>query len=222
MYKLILDDVMNVDIPKCRLLLTDIPYGKVSRESGGLRNLNKGDADIETFNVTEFLNHIYDSADVFVIFCGNEQYSTIYDFFNIKSQLKQGTVRQIIWSKTNPSPMNSQYVLLNGTENAVWFKKKGTGKLRTHYIHNVYSAPTGSSKYHPTEKNHILLKKIILDHTDEGDLVVDTCAGSGSTGIVANQLNRKFIGIEINKKYYDIANKRLHLNRGGHKGLMAG
>lgn len=211
MLKLINDDLFNVSIPKCRLLLTDIPYGTVSRDSNGLRNLDKDKADNLTFDVVDFLNHIYDSADIFVIFCGNEQYSTIYDFFNKKSMQKQGTTRQIVWKKTNPSPMNSEYVLLNGTENAVWFKKKGTGKLPNRYVHNVYDAPTGSSKYHPTEKNHKLLEKIILDNTKEGDLVVDTCMGSGSTGIVASKLNRGFVGVEIDSGYYKTAKSRLCL-----------
>ena len=127
MLKLINDDLFNVDIPRCKLLLTDIPYGTVSRDSNGLRNMDKDKADNITCDTVDFLNHIYDSADIFVIFCGNEQYSTIYDFFNKKSMNKQATTRQIVWKKTNPSPMNSEYVLLNGTANAVWFKKKGTG-----------------------------------------------------------------------------------------------
>ena len=209
MYRLINNDLFNVKIPKCKLLLTDIPYGTVSRDSNGLRNLDKDKADDITFDVVDFLNHIYDSADIFVIFCGNEQYSTIYDFFNKKSMKKQGTTRQIVWKKTNPSPMNSEYVLLNGTENAVWFKKKGTGKLPKHYVHNVYESPTGSSKYHPTEKNHKLLEKIILDNTKEGDLIIDTCMGSGSTGIVSMKLNRSFLGIEIDEKYFSIAKSRI-------------
>jgi len=52
--KLINADCTEVDIPKCRLLLTDIPYGKVNRESNGLRNLNKGIADIPTFDINVF------------------------------------------------------------------------------------------------------------------------------------------------------------------------
>lgn len=50
---------MKVQIPKCRLLLTDIPYGEVTRDSGGLRNLDFGKADITTFDLHEYLEHIY-------------------------------------------------------------------------------------------------------------------------------------------------------------------
>jgi len=98
---------------------------------------------------------------------------------------------------------------LNGTENAVWFKKKRTGKLNCKCKKNVFCFPTGSSKFHPAEKNHKLLKGLILDNTNENDLVIDTCMGSGSTGIVCKQTNRNFIGIELDKKYYEIAKKRI-------------
>jgi len=209
MYKIINDNCMDIQIPKCRLLLTDIPYEEVNRKDNGLRNLDKKNADIKTFEIQNFLDHIYESADIFIIFCGNEQYSEIYNYFNNKHKKKQGTVRQIIWAKSNPSPMNGEYIYLSGTENAVWFKKKGTGKLNSKCKKNWFIHPTGSSKFHPTEKNHKLLKELILDNTNENDLIVDTCMGSGSTGIVALENKRNFYGIELDKKYFEISKKRI-------------
>jgi len=199
------ENCMDINLPKCRLLLTDIPYEAVNRNDNGLRNLNKDKADIKTFELDKFLNHIYESADIFIIFCGNEQYSKIYDFFNNK----EGTVRQIIWAKSNPSPMNGEYIYLNGTENAVWFKKKSTGKLNCKCKKNWFIHSTGSSKIHPTEKNHNLLRELIRDNSNENDLVIDTCMGSGSTGLIAKELNRQFLGIEIDKNYFEIARKRI-------------
>ena len=198
------------DIPKQRMLLTDIPYEEVNRKDNGLRNLNKDKADIKTFDLNIFLNAIYDKADIFIIFCGNEQYSTIYKFFSTKQKEKKGTVRQIIWAKSNPSPMNGEYIYLSGTENAVWFKKSGTGKMNCKCKKNYFVHSTGSSKYHPTEKNHKLLEELILDNTNENDTVIDCCMGSGSTGIVALQNNRNFIGIELDEKYYKIACERIN------------
>lgn len=117
------------DIPKQRMLLTDIPYEEVNRKDNGLRNLNKEKADIKTFEIKDFLNIIYDKADIFIIFCGQNQISEIFNYFNKKRKNGKGTVRQLVWCKSNPSPMNGEYVYLSGTENAVWFKKKGTGKI---------------------------------------------------------------------------------------------
>ena len=202
-----LEEMKNIE--KARLLLTDIPYEEVNRKDNGLRNLNKDKADIKTFDLKIFLNTIYEKADIFIIFCGNEQYSTIYKFFSTKQKEHKGTVRQIIYAKSNPSPMNGEYVYLSGTENAVWFKKKGTGKMNCKCKKNYFIHSTGSSKYHPTEKNHKLLEELILDNTNENDLIIDCCMGSGSTGIVAKQLNRDFIGIELDENYFNIAKERI-------------
>lgn len=202
-----LEKMQNIE--KARLLLTDIPYEEVNRKDNGLRNLNKDKADIKTFDLDVFLNTIYDKADIFIIFCGNEQYSTIYKYFSSKQKKHEGTVRQLMWCKSNPSPMNGEYVYLSGTENAVWFKKKGTGKMNCKCKKNYFIHSTGSSKYHPTEKNHKLLEELILDNTNENDLIIDCCMGSGSTGIVALKNNRDFIGIEIDEKYFKIAKERI-------------
>lgn len=85
------------------MTLTDIPYGEVNRKSNGLRNLNKEDADTETFNIKDFLCEVYRvTKNSICIFCGREQFSDIYKFF----ANKKGTVRPIVWEKTNPNPMN--------------------------------------------------------------------------------------------------------------------
>lgn len=107
--------------------------------------------------------------------------------------------------------MNGEYVYLSATENAVWFKKSGTGKLNSKCKKNYFVYPTGSSKYHPTEKNHKLLEDLILDNTNEGDTIIDCCMGSGSTGIVALKNNRNFIGIELDEKYFYIAKTRIEM-----------
>ena len=116
--------------------LTDIPYSEVNRKDNGLRNLDKSNADILTFDIKTFLEETYRlTKGTIIIFCGNEQYSTIYSFFNEKSKQNLGTTRQIIWHKTNPSPMNGQHIYLSATENAVWFKKRGA----TFNAHIMYS-----------------------------------------------------------------------------------
>lgn len=201
-------DVMK-KIQKQRLLLTDIPYSGVNRSSNGIRKISKDQADILTFDIQEWLELIYDKADIFIIFCGKNQMSEIFTWFNNKSLENKGTVRQLVWCKTNPSPMNGEYVYLSSTENAIWFKKKGTGKLNSKCKKAYFYYPTGSSKYHPTEKNHKLLEELIKDNTNENDTVIDCCMGSGSTGIVCKQTNRNFIGIEIDEHYFNIAKERI-------------
>ena len=189
--------------------LTDIPYDMVNRADNGLRNLDKSHADILTFNLDNFLNEIYRlTKGTIIIFCGNEQYSTIYDYFSTKSAAKEGTTRQIIWHKTNPSPMNGQYIYLSATEKAVWFKKRGA-TFNAHCKHNVFEFPTGRSKIHPTEKNHELIKDLILDNSKEGDIIFDPCAGSLAHCLVAKENGRRYVGCELNKEYFDSGIERL-------------
>lgn len=186
--------------------LTDIPYDAVNRTSNGLRELNKGKADVLTFDLLTFLEQVYRvTSNSICIFCGKEQFSTIYEFF----ANKKGTVRPIIWEKTNPSPMNGQYIYLSGVEFAVWFKKTGAKVFNAHCKNTVFRHPNGRSKLHPTEKNHKLLKELILDNTNEGDIVFDPCMGSGSTGVACLNTNRIFIGIELDEKYFNIAQNRI-------------
>lgn len=77
------------------------------------------------------------------------------------------------------------------------------------YPDNVLNFNRDKEKYHPTQKPILLLEYLIKTYTNENDLVVDNCMGSGSTGVACKALNRKFIGIELNKDYFDIAKQRI-------------
>ena len=191
------------------LTLTDIPYVVVNRDSNGLRNLNKEEADVMTFELNDFLSEVYRvTSGTIIIFCSKEQISEIYKFFDEKQKKKLGTVRHLVWEKTNPSPMNGQYIYLSGIENAVWFKKKG-GTFNAHCKNPVFKYACGRSKLHPTEKNHDLLKELILDNSNEGDIVFDPCSGSGSHLLVAKENNRQWLGVELNREYFNIASERI-------------
>ena len=200
-------------MPDCSVdfVLTDIPYNAVNRETNGLRNLNKGNADRLTFDLTLFLKEIMRVCKNSVcVFCGKEQFSQIYDFF----AHQKGTVRPVVWEKSNPSPMNGQYIYLSGIELAVWFKRKGAKTFNARCKNTCFKHPNGRSKLHPTEKNHELLKELILDNSNVGDIVFDPCMGSGSHGVVALENRRGFIGIELDKKYFDIATSRIEAAKG--------
>src|SRR5574344_1976137 len=210
---LINEDCMKVlkqlDDNSVDLTLTDIPYGEVNRASSGLRNFDKGDADIVTFELEPFIEEIYRiTKGTIIIFCGQEQFSFIRNWFTNRQNINKDKimVRQLVWKKSNPSPVNGQYSYLSGLENAVWCKKKGA-TFNAHCKSNVFEFPCGRSKLHPTTKNFDLLKDLILDNSNEGDIILDPCAGSCSTLSVAKSLNRRFIGIELNEEYFKIGSK---------------
>ena len=63
--------------------------------------------------------------------------------------------------------------------------------------------------YHPTQKPVALLEYLIKTYTNKGEIVLDNCMGSGSTGVACININRKFIGIELEEKYFEMAKKRI-------------
>lgn len=65
---------------------------------------------------------------------------------------------------------------------------------------------------HPTQKPVELLEYLIKTYTNENDMVLDNCMGSGSTGVACKHLNRKFIGIELDNTYFEIAKRRIESN----------
>lgn len=185
--------------------VTDIPYGEVNRSSNGLRSLNKGKADIETFDIDEFLSLLLKLVSgSFYIFCSTEQVSSIRRFF-IGNGL---STRLIICEKTNPSPMNGQHIWLSGVECCVYAKKKGA-VFNGHCENTVLRFPCGRNKLHPTQKPEKLIEKLIEISSNQGDIIFDPCMGSGTTCVCATKLNRKYIGFELDENYFNIAKERI-------------
>ena len=73
----------------------------------------------------------------------------------------------------------------------------------------TFPRPASSKMLHPTEKPVELLEYLIKTYSNENDVILDNCMGSGSTGVAALNTNRKFIGIELDKKYFNIAKQRI-------------
>lgn len=208
------------------LVVTDIPYDGVNRESGGLRKLNKGNADIATFELKPFLSAVMRiSRGSGYVFCGWGQISEIVDIFR-----QQGlSNRLFVWKKTNPSPMNGQYLWLSGIEMAVYFKNHNA-TFNMFCANCVVEFPSGKSKVHPTQKPLRLFDYLIRASSNKNNLVIDPCVGSGTTCVAAKMLGRRYIGIDISEEYCQIARMRIKAvetgvsvkeQRAGQMGLFA-
>ena len=79
----------------------------------------------------------------------------------------------------------------------------------TNYPNNILYFDCEKKYVHPTQKPLELMKYLVLTYSNIGDMVLDSCMGSGTTGVACKELNRDFIGIEIDKKYFDIASERI-------------
>lgn len=206
-------DMKSLPDQSVDMILTDIPYGEVTKNGaerakygGQLRKIDKGAADTLTFDLDTFLEQ---SARItkgsVYIFCGIEQVSKIYSYFD---KHKDFMVRQSGWRKTNPSPANGQHMWLSSLENCIFAKRRKT-KFNQSCKNSIWDFPVGRSKRHPTEKPLKLFEYLIESSSDEGDIVLDPCMGSGTTAEACINLNRKYIGYEINKEYYKIAEERI-------------
>ena len=121
----------------------------------------------------------------------------------------------MVWCKTNSGPATNDIWLPN-IEHCLVFKQKGAPRYNDGYElkSKWYLSSTNKDdkeKYnHPTIKPLELVKRHILHSTKENDIVFDAFMGSGTTCLAAKQTNRKYIGFEINDKYFKIAQDRLN------------
>ena len=121
-----------------------------------------------------------------------------------KAGFKQ--IRFIEWIKTNPQPLNSSTnYLTNCREIALVGIKKSKPTFHSKYDNAIYEFPLqgGKNRFHPTQKSLRLFEELIKKHSNEGDIVLDTFLGSGTTAIAAKNMNRNYMGCEISKEYYD-------------------
>ena len=154
-------------------------------------------------------------------------------------------INNIIWQKTNPSPNLACRCFTHSTETVIWARKQLTSKKKGVHTFNyelmkeknggkqmkdvwefkepepdfyVSSVTPKSEKLegkHPTQKPLGLLRRIIEASTNEGDLILDPFMGSGTTGIAANELGRRYIGIEQEEEYLALTMRRLEAIKNG-------
>ncbi len=153
---------------------------------------------------------------------------TMHNIYSIGMALEEEgfkIINNITWKKLNPPPNISCKAFTHSTETILWAKKdlknvkykfnydimkKLNGGKQMKDVWETSLTKLKEKKYgkHPTQKPIELLERIILASTDETDLILDPFNGSGTTGIVASKLNRKYIGIEKEKTYLDLTIKR--------------
>ena len=141
-------------------------------------------------------------------FCDWRSYAFYYPIFD--SVL--GARNMLVWDKQSGAgnfyTYQHELVIFTTKRNA--FNVKGTKNIIT----GIRSFSTGAKKtngekVHPTQKPIELIEKFILDSTDAGDTVLDSFAGSGTTGVACINTGRKFIGMELDDQYFDIAKQRI-------------
>ena len=161
------------------------------------------------FSIFDELDRIQEHIYIY-IWCSRMQ---IYPI--MKRYLEKGCKYNIlVWCKTNPPPTtNSGW--LSDIEYCLVFKEDGAPRYNDGYEikSKWYLSPINKTDKdnwgHPTIKPLELVERHIKHSTKEGDTVLDCFMGSGTTGVACRNLNRNFIGMEINDEYFKIAERRL-------------
>jgi modification methylase len=157
-------------------------------------------------------------------------YHNIFRVGAILQDLGYWILNDVIWRKTNPMPNFRGRRFTNAHETLIWAAKSEKSKYRFNYnsmkalnedlqMRSDWFIPlcTGGErlkndegqKAHPTQKPEALLYRTIMSSTNPGDVVLDPFFGTGTTGAVAKKLGRKYIGIEQEQEYIDVATRRL-------------
>ena len=202
------------------LVLMDPPYEQ-EFHGGGQRRRAKDYTKVK--DNTDFMNNGFDFERVlpelvrvckipnFIVFCSNKQITKLMVWFE---EHKLNPVLTT-WRKTNACPLGGgkyisdlEYVIFARGKNAPW---NHSAPSSIKYKCKSYPFVSGKGRLHPAQKPLNLIKEYVELHTLEGQTVLDCYMGSGTTGLACQELNRDFIGIELEEKYYNISKERLHL-----------
>lgn len=198
------------------LVVTDPPY-KIATSGAGIykqddkRYVQELDVMSNGFSeeVLDQLCRLMKKINIY-IFCSQKQIIPLLTYFVVNRGCNYNI---ITWHKTNPIPAcGNKY--LTDTEYILFFREKGVRVYGTYETKKTwYATPLNQGdkkKYnHPTIKPVDILQNLIINSSKEGEVVFDPFMGSGSTGVACKKTNRDFVGIEIDKTYYDIAVERI-------------
>ncbi len=216
------------------LIFADPPYflsnGGVTCQSGKMVSVNKGGWDrLESVEAMHAFNRAWLKtcqsalqANGVIWVSGTRH--VIFSVGFAMQELGFKLLNEITWEKPNPPPNLSCRYFTHSTETILWAARDSKSKHKFNYQlmrrHNGdrqmksvwrFTSPIGAEKAfgtHPTQKPLALLERIILASSDEGDLIVDPFVGSGTTGIAATRSGRRFIGIDTEAEFLDLAIKR--------------
>ncbi len=202
------------------LILTDPPYNLANYSTGNIKAdwrkvLNNDIAvwDQSVLDIAvlkkEFLRIIKPTGNIFIF----TAYNLLGDWHKALDPAFD-TFQVMVWHKTNPPPKLRRAGFLNSCELicCVWNKGHTWNFTTQKEMHNFLETPICMGKErlkHPTQKPVKVLKHILKIASNEGSMVLDPFMGVGSTGAACKEMNRNFIGIELEKNYVNLARKRM-------------
>ncbi|MET3699831.1 site-specific DNA-methyltransferase (adenine-specific) [Bacillus oleivorans] len=218
------------------MIFADPPYflsnGGISCKSGKIVSVDKGDWDKETdrnkidrFNyewIKECKRILNKNGTLWIT-------GTFHNIFSVGQALtyqKYKILNSIVWQKEDPPPNMSHRMFTHAWEHIIWAKKNDQSKQIFNYeimcklnnglqMTDIWKIPAVQKNektfgYHPTQKPLELLNRIILASTNKNQIILDPFCGSGTTGVAAITLGRKFIGIEKEEQFVKLSERRIN------------
>jgi len=217
------DHIKKLPSKSVDLILTDPPYNLGLYSTGNIKVAWRKDFnnDVAEWDKNGFIPS--DWVDDFVRILSPK--GTIFAFttYNLLGKWHAAfdpifdTFQFVVWHKTNPTPKFRRAGFLNSCELVVcmWNKGHTWNFTKQSEMHNFIESPICMGKeriqkpFHPTQKPIRILKHLINIASNPGDVICDPFMGVGSTGVAAIELNRRFIGIEIDPLYFEAAERRI-------------
>ncbi|EOA3456796.1 MULTISPECIES: DNA-methyltransferase [Enterococcus] len=216
------------------VVITDPPFflsnGGVSCKNGRMVSVDKGEWDkLDSMTIEEFYTEILVQLKRILKFDGSiwifGTMHNVYVLGYLMNKLEFKIMNNITWQKTNPAPNLGCRMFTHSTETILWAKQNKKSKHIFNYhlmkkingnkqMKDVWTTTTikkSEKKYgnHPTQKPIDIIERMILASTNEDSIILDPFIGSGTTLLAAKMLNRKSIGIDVEKEYINLANKRI-------------
>ena len=208
------------------LIFADPPYNlsksnfkmKFIKSGGSDLNTNKGiwdkfsDENYEIFTknwLKEAFRILKENGSIWVA----GTYHNIYTTGHIMQKIGFETLNEVLWHKSDATPNMSCTRFVADHENFIWARKGKKHTFNYETMKNINGGKqmrsiwtkgktTGGKRIHPTQKPEWLLERIITANSNQKDIIFDPFMGSGTTAVVAQKLNRHFLGSEIDKDYY--------------------
>ena len=200
-----------------------IQNGKIVSVNKGEWDISKGQESINNFNrewLTKVKEVMKDDATIWV----SGTHHNIFSIGQILTELGFKILNLITWQKTNPPPNFSCRFFTHSTEQIIWARKEGKVPHYYNYdlmkvlndnkqMKDVWALPAiarweKSCGKHPTQKPLSILSRIILASTKPNAWILDPFAGSSTTGIAANLLGRRYLGVDKEEEFLEISRKR--------------
>ena len=219
------DIIKRIPNSSIDFILTDPPYNLGQHSTGNIplpgrsaMNNDVAEWDMIDFNpeewADEFIRVLKPTGNLF-IFTSYNQLGRWYNSLDHKFD----TSNFMIWHKTNPAPKIFKAGFLNSCEMifTCWNKKHTWNFISQAEMHNFIESSICmkperlSNPKHPAQKPVAILRKMIEIASNENDIIFDPFMGVGSTGVAALNLNRRFIGVEIDESYFNAAKRRIDI-----------